>query len=170
VSPEENVALFEAIKAQAEGAAVPAVEGMAEHFEGDVRRVLSLTAHGPMPSGAPHYRAFGVYYEATPGAPPALASGDLLASMMRRPASGGIVATAMVGNTAIYSAVQEWGATLRPNSAYLHWLNTRGSWFKRSVTVPAHPYFRKALETDIADGSLTGAAMAGWEAHMTLLD
>ena len=42
MTPAENIALFEAIKAQAETAAVPAVEKMAEHFEGDVRRVLSL--------------------------------------------------------------------------------------------------------------------------------
>lgn len=166
----ENIALFKAIRDQAEGAAVPAADGMAEQFSGDVGRVLRMTFHAPMPAGAPHYRKFGIFYPAAAGAPPAYATGNLAASMFREPASGGIVASALVGNDAVYAAVQEEGATLYPNSAYLHWVNTQGSYFMRSVTVPAHPYFGRTLRFDVANGSLTGAAMAGWESHMTLLD
>ena len=169
MSPEENLALFKAIRDQASTAAVPAVEGMTEKFEGDVGRTLRMTFHAPMPAGPPHKIPFGIFYPAVAGAPPAYGTGNLAASMMRTPASGGLVARAMVGNTAVYAAVQEFGATLYPDSAYLHWVNTRGPWWKKSVTVPEHPYFRRTLRFDIANGSLTRAAMEGWQSRMTLL-
>ena len=169
MTPEENLALFEAIRAQVATAAPPAADGMAERFESDVGRTLRMTVHAPMPAGPPHSIPFGIFYPAAAGAPPAYATGNLARSMMRTPASGGISATAMVGNTAVYAAVQEEGATLYPNSAYLHWVNTHGAYYKRSVTVPAHPYFARTLRFDIANGSLTRAAMEGWQAHVTLL-
>jgi phage gpG-like protein len=142
---------------------------MAERFEGDVGRTLRMTVHAPMPAGPPHKIPFGIFYPAIEGAAPAYATGNLARSMIRTPAYGGITATAMVGNTAVYAAVQEEGATLYPNSAYLHWVNTQGSYFMRSVTVPAHPYFARTLRFDIANGSLSAAAAAGFAKHMTLL-
>lgn len=169
MSPEENLALFKAIRDQASTAAVPAVDRMAGRFEGDVGRTLRMTFHAPMPAGPPHKIPFGIFYPAAEGAPPAYGTGNLAASMMRTPASGGIVANALVGNTAVYAAVQEFGATLVPNSAYLHWRNTHGSWYFKSVRVPEHPYFRRTLRFDIANGSLTRAAVEGWQSAMTLL-
>lgn len=169
ISVEENIALLKAIRDEASTAAVPAVGAMAGKFEDDVGRTLRMTFHAPMPAGPPHSIPFGIFYPAAAGAPPAFATGNLARSMMRTPASGGLVASAMVGNTAVYSAVQEWGSTLYPNSAWLHWRNTHGSWFMRSVTVPEHPYFRRTLRFDLANGSLTEAAMKAFEAHMTLL-
>ena len=169
MTPAENLAFFEAIKAQVPGANQNANTRMSSQFSGDVGRVLRTTFHAPMPAGAPHYRPFGIFYPAIEGAPPAYATGNLANSMVRTPASAGIVSRAMVGNTAIYSAVQEFGATLYPNSAYLHWVNTHGSYFKKSVTVPEHPYFQRALRFDIANGSLTTAAMKGFAEGMTLL-
>ena len=169
MTPEENLALFKAIRDQASTAAVPAADGMAEQFSGDVGRTLRMTVHAPMPAGAPHYRPFGIFYPAIEGAPPAYATGNLAHSMFRERAIGGVTASALVGNDAVYAAVQEEGATLYPNSAYLHWRNTHGSYWMRSVTVPAHPYFGRTLRFDVANGSLTKAAMEGWQAHMTLL-
>ena len=169
MTPEENLALFEAIKAQASTAAVPAADGMAEQFDSDVGRILKLHAHAPMPAGAPHKRAYGIFYKATPGAPPSFASGDLLASMIRRPASGGITASAMVGNVAVYAAVQEFGLDTWASSAYMQWHNDHGWWRKRLVHQNRHPYFSKALEGELADGSLSRAAADRFEAHMALL-
>ena len=163
------MALFKAIRDQASTAAVPAADGMAKQFDSDVGRVLKMHAHAPMPAGAPHKRAYGIYYEATPGAPPSFASGDLLASMIRRPASGGVVASALVGNVAVYAAVQEFGLDTWASSAYMKWHNDMGWWRTRYVHQHSHPYFRKALEADLADGSLTRAAMEGWQSRMTLL-
>ena len=169
MSPEENLAYFQAIADQVPGANQNANTRMSSQFSGDVGRVLRMTFHAPMPAGAPHYRPFGIFYNAVEGAPPAYATGNLANSMVRTPASAGLVSRAMVGNVAVYAAVQEEGATLLPNSAYLHWVNTRGAYYKRSVTVPPHPYFARALRFDIANGSLTEAAMKGFAEKMTLL-
>ena len=92
-----------------------------------------------MPAGAPHKRAYGIFYKATAGAAPSLATGDLLASMIRNPASGGIVASAIVGNTAVYSAVQEFGLDTWASSAYMQWHNDQGWWRKRLVHQNQHP-------------------------------
>ncbi len=130
MSPEENVAFFEAIKAQVSTAAPPAVDGMTETFEDAVGRTLRLSAHAPMPAGPPHSIPFGIFHKATPGAPPAYATGDLARSVIRTPASGGITASALVGATAIYAALQEWGGSTWPSrSGYMHWQNTAGAWW-----------------------------------------
>ena len=170
MSPEENLALFKAIRDQAATAAAPAVDGMAGTFEDAVGRTLRLSAHAPMPAGAPHSIPFGIFHKAAPGAPPAYATGDLARSVMRTPASGGITASALVGATAVYAALQEWGGETWPSrSAYMHWVNTAGPWWKKRVTVPEHPYFRPTVDRTVADGSLSAAAAKGFAGHMTLL-
>ena len=170
ISVEENVALFEAIKAQAMTAAAPAVDGMTGTFKDAVQATLKLSAHAPMPAGAPHKIDFGIFHKATPGAPPSYATGDLSRSLMRTPASGGVTASALVGATAVYAALQEFGGWTEPRrSAYMHWLNTRGAWFMRHVDVPEHPYFRPTLDRTVADGSLSQSARDAFLAHMTLL-
>ena len=137
----ENIALLLEVADEVPGANQDANTRMSSKFSGDVSRVLRMTFHAPMPAGPPHYIPFGIFYPAIAGAPPAYATGNLADSMVRTPASAGIVSRAMVGNTAVYSAVQEWGSTLYPNSAYLHWVNTRGSYFKRSRDGPRAPLF-----------------------------
>ena len=170
MTPGENLALFKAIRDQASTAAVPAADGMAEAFDTDVGRTLRMHAHAPMPSGAPHKRAYGIFYKATPGVPPAFASGDLAGNMIRRPASGGIVATAMVGNTAIYSAVLEFGLDTWTSSAYMTWRNNQGWWRKKLVHQNEHSFMARTRDWMILDGSLSKSAMEGFQAHMTLLD
>jgi phage gpG-like protein len=171
ISVEENIALLKAIRDQATTAAAPAADGMAETFEDAVGRTLRLSAHGPMPAGPPHSIPFGIFYKATPGAPPAYATGNLARSIIRTAASGEITASALVGATAVYAALQEWGGSTWPSrSAYMHWTNTRGSWWMRRVDVPEHPYMRPTVDRTVHDGSLTAAAMEAFEAHMTLLN
>lgn len=170
MTPEELPGLFAAIRDQASTAARPAVDGMTETFEDAVGRTLRLSAHAPMPAGPPHSIPFGIFHKATPGAPPAYATGNLAGSIMRTPASGGITASALVGATAVYAALQEWGGETWPSrSAYMHWQNTAGPWWMKRVTVPEHPYFRPTVDRTVADGSLSRAARDGFAAHMTLL-
>ena len=130
---------------------------MGQTMQAQVQRELKLTAHPP-----------GIFWKAAPGRPPAYASGNLSRQTFATRASGEIRATSTVGNTAIYSALQEFGGATWPNrSAYMHWVNDRGAWFKKRVTVPEHPYFRPALDVVIADGSLQGSAMEAFEARMS---
>ena len=171
MSPEENLAFWKAVRDQATGAAKPAADGMTETFKDAVGRTLRLSAHAPMPAGPPHSIPYGIFHKAAPGAPPAYATGNLARSIIRTPASGGLVSSALVGATAVYAALQEWGGvTWASSSAYMRWRNDRGVWRKRSVTVPEHPYMRPTVDRTVADGSLTRAAMGGFAAHMTLLD
>ena len=170
MSPEENLAFWKAVRDQSTTAAQPAANGMTGTFEDAVQRTLKLSAHAPMPAGPPHSIPFGIFHKAAPGAPPAYATGNLSRSIMRTAASGGLVSSALVGATAIYAALQEWGGETWPNrSAYMHWVNTAGPWWKKRVTVPEHPYMRPTVDRTVADGSLGRAARDAFAAHMTLL-
>ena len=131
-------------------AAAPEANAMAETFQ---RRVQDVTlreiSHAP-----------GMFWKAPLGRPPAYASGNLSRSIIRIPAAGLVRASALVGATAIYSALQEFGGTTRPTrSKYLHWTNSAGPWWMKSVTVPKHPYMRPSLEAVIFDGSLQRSAI-----------
>ena len=96
-------ALFEAIAAKAEAAAGPVALAMAEAAADHISHVtLRRYPHSPYTrTSAPH------------GGPPGDISGHLARSMfaMPGPSSGG-VGVAYAGNTAIYAAVQQWGAEI----------------------------------------------------------
>jgi hypothetical protein len=109
-----------------------------------------------------------------PGQPPSMVDGHLAASMVVFPgASSGGVASAVVGNTAIYAAVQEWGRVIHVrNRRFLMWItdyptsvsNLEKSRrelgdglflnFAKSVEIPERSYFRRGLEEVIASGEL----------------
>ena len=157
MTPGELPGFLMVIKNLAATAAAPAATAMGQTMESQVQRELKLTAHPP-----------GIFWKAPPGRPPAYASGNLSRQTFATRASGEIRATSTVGNTAIYSALQEFGGATWPNrSAYMHWVNDRGSWWKKRVVVPEHPYFRPALEMVVADGSLQRSAMEAFEARLS---
>ena len=157
MTPGELPGLFARISDLAASAAAPAATMMGRTMEGQVRRELSLVGHPP-----------GIFWKAVEGRPPAFASGNLYSQMFATPAYGAVRATSTVGNTAVYSALQEFGGETWPNrSAYMHWVNDRGAWFMKRVTVPRHPYFEPALEKIIANGTLQGGAMEAFEARMS---
>ena len=164
------MALFKAIRDQAATAAPPAVNRMTETFKDAVGRTLRLATGPAMPAGPDHDIRFGVFYKAVPGQPPVHRTGNLADSVFRTPASGGITASALVGATAEYAALQEWGGWTEPRGPKpMAWHNTRGWWKKWHVDIPEHPYFRPTVDRTVADGSLGRAARDAFAAHMTLL-
>lgn len=140
---------FETIKSAAARGAAPAATGMANEFRAGVANVtLREVGHAP-----------NQFWKAPAGRPPAYASGDLARSVRATPAYGAVKATAQVGAYVRYAAIQEVGGTTWPNThRFMHWRNSFGPWWKRQVTVPAHPYFRPTVERQAASGELSRAA------------
>lgn len=140
---------LEALKKAAANAAPHAATAMAEAVKFQIQNVaLKQVAHAP-----------GMFFRAAPMRPPAYASGVLSRSIIMRPASGSVAGTAMVGATAKYAAIQEYGGKTWPSHArYMHWVNTGGSWYMKEVTIPPHPYFRPTVDRMVRNGDLTRAA------------
>lgn len=158
MDPAALPGFLQGLKASVATAAAPAADAMAETFERRVQNfTLRQTMHPP-----------GMFWRAVEGRPPAYASGNLARSFVRTPASGLVRATAMVGNTAVYAWVQEWGADTWPSHGkYMHWRNTRGPWWMKRVTVPEHPYFRPTVEQTIRDGSLSRSAASAFQRRLS---
>jgi phage gpG-like protein len=150
-------AYLRALHDVAAGAVAPAATAMAKEFRGRVANVtLKETAHPP-----------GQFWKAFDGRPPAYASGNLARSIKVTPAAGTTVrARAFVGAYANYAGIQERGGFTWPrNSAYMHWVNSQGPWWKKRVFIPAHPFFEPTVRDMTWDGSLSRAAGAAfyWE-------
>lgn len=147
-------AYLRGLQKAAEGAASPAANAMASSFKYQVQNVaLKQVQH-----------AQGMFFKAAPSRPPAYASGFLAGSMYMRPASTAIYGAASVGITAEYAAIQEFGGDTWPsNHKYMHWLNTGGSWYKKRVHIPAHPYWRPTVDRMIRNGDFVrDAKTAFW--------
>jgi phage gpG-like protein len=144
----ELPAFLERLQKAAASAAAPAANGMATAVKNRIQNeTLKETSHAPYS-----------FYHAVPGRPPAYATGNLAKSIIMTPAAGGITATATVGATARYAAIQEWGGWTAPRThLYMHWKNPR-PWWRKRVVIPEHPYFRPTVEKMIRDGSLQRAA------------
>lgn len=145
---DELPAYLASLQKAAEGAIAPAATGMATAVRHRIQNdTLKETTHPPY-----------TFYHAVPGRPPAYASGNLAKSIIMTPAYGGVSATATVGATAVYAAIQEWGGWTAPRThLYMHWRNPR-PWWRKRVIIPEHPYFRPTVESMIRDGSLQRAA------------
>jgi phage gpG-like protein len=113
-------------------------------------QTLRRRSHGP-----------GQYYRHhLKGDPPAYASGRLARAMWYTPASGGLVASALVGNRSEYGRILEFGCVITPvNKKKMHWVDSAGSWYHDYLEVPAHPFLSRTVADAIADGSLTRVAI-----------
>lgn len=159
MTPDENVKLWESLLATVADSAPDIADGMAEVFQGRVQNfTLRQSIHPP-----------GMFWKATTGRPPAYVTGNLARSIIMTPAHGSITATASVGATAVYAAIQEFGGYTWGNRGLMHWRNSGGEWFMRKVFVPEHPYMRPTVEATIRDGSLQRSAIAAFMAHMSPL-
>lgn len=153
---EDNIAyLAEAIRIAEQGAAAAAT-AMARYIaRRTAEDTLRRSSHSP-----------GEWYRQRPGEPPAYASGNLARSMYYRPASGGLRATALVGNKADYSRILEFGCVIYPVSKkYLHWKDSGGSWYHTLLVVPAHPFLSTTVEEAIDDGSLQEVAIEAFRVY-----
>jgi len=154
VTPAENVAHLEAVRRTARQGAVAAATAAAQYVRDRARNdTLQRTAHGA-----------GEFHRAKPGRPPARASGALIRDMFFKPASGGLRASALVGNKSDYGRIHEFGCVITPKAeTHLGWKDTgrpdnpSGIWRHRSVEVPPHPFLGPTTDEAIDDGGLVEA-------------
>jgi hypothetical protein len=158
VTPEENIAYWEALLATVADAAPDIAAAMAKTMVDRVVNVeLKMISHSP-----------GMFWKAYRGLPPAYVTGNLDRSIHKEPAVGsGMFAVSNVFSDAVYAGIQEFGGYTWGNHGLMHWRNSAGSWFMRSVYVPKHPYMGPALEAIIRDGTLQGSAIFAFEQHMS---
>jgi hypothetical protein len=87
-----------------------------------------------------------------------MASGKLANAMFWNPASQGLRATAVVGNTDKRARLLEFGGcVLKPTSRkVMHWVDSGGSWFHAVLTVDdeGHPFIGPTTDEAIDDGEL----------------
>ena len=157
ITPEENLAYWEDIRRTAQRGAAAAANAMARYIaERTASDTLRRTTHAP-----------GAYHQARAGAPPASATGTLARNMYWTPASGGLRATAMVGNSDRRARGFEFGGcVLRPTSGtHMGWKDTgrpdnpSGIWRHRSVNQNEHPFLGPTTDEAIDDGSLRQVAI-----------
>lgn len=156
VTPPENIVFLEGVLAKAKLGAAAAATAMARFIaERTANDTLRRTSH---PSGE--------WHRARPGEPPAMASGNLADSMFFVPASGGLRASSLVGNSAEYSRILEFGHDLAPPTKhFMHWVDSGGSWYHTFLRVPPHPYLEPTVEESIDDGSLREAAIEAFRPY-----
>lgn len=159
----EAAAYLDMIAKRAADAAESVAVAMAEAFKDHVTTVtLKRDAHDRL-SKTP----------SAPGSPPAMVSGHLAGSFVVVPeGGGGGVGRAAAGPTAIYAAVQEFGATIHVrNRKALMWRTSyitdatnleksfregAGTWlnFAPLVRIPARDYMKEGLREVVASGEL----------------
>lgn len=95
-------------------------------------------------------------------------TGTLKRSIHTEVEGDGHMAEATVGTNEIYAAQVEFGGTITPkNAKMLHWVDKSGQHhFAKSVTQPARPYLRPALDQnmDAAANEIGAALRAALEA------
>jgi hypothetical protein len=107
-----------------------------------------------------YFHAPGEWYGSRPGEPPAYASGALADSLYVIPAYSGMRATATVQTDLDYSRILEFGCVVTPKDhKFMHWVDSRGSWYHPLLVVPEHPYLSSTTEDSILDGSLQEEAI-----------
>jgi hypothetical protein len=156
MSPDQAIALMEAIRDKAAKAAPACAMAMGETHRDYMQRVTLS-----------HYQSVPVSQTPSPpGAPPASMTGTLRRSVtcVRGP-GGGMVASALTGPHTIYAVTQEWGEVHTGKPRMWLWLKYIGpyevksrGWVKRTVDIPARPYVRPSRDDVIANGSAVGAA------------
>ena len=144
--------MFAEIQARAAEAAGPVAKAMADTYKTHLTRVTLQKYHSaPGQYGTPSPPYVG---------PVASRTGRLAASVTSvMGASGPGFGSATVGPHTIYAATQEWGDVHTAHTHFMHWVNDRGAWWKKRVTIPRRPYMEPALDDVIGDGSLSRVAM-----------
>jgi hypothetical protein len=167
MTPDEVAPMLEEIARNGIFRGAPlAVLEMSTTFQRGVSAVELSRITSPRGPGKAHgiwgARAASPRTPAPEGGPPALVSGNLRGSSR----VGAVVVTAAasfcsVSWYAVYAAFQEFGGVRGGKSA---WLSSEGWEFRHGAVTPEHPYVRPAVERMAGDGSLTAAAIRGWEA------
>jgi hypothetical protein len=163
VTPEENIAYLEQIISKAALGAAAAANAMAEYIA-ERTALDTLTRKRLSP---------GQYHVARPGDPPAMMSGKLADSMFTEPASGGLKASALVGNDDQRARLFEYGGcVLRSDKGMLKWRdsgrpgNPGGFWSHWSLRVDQeHPFLGPTTDEAIDDGTLLAVAIEAFREY-----
>lgn len=149
-TPEGNIGYLEGLLHLAERGAAATATRMAEYIAWRTSQItLRRTFHAP-----------GEWYGGRPGEPPAYSSGALSESMYFVPAHDGLRTTALVRTDLPYSRILEFGCVVTPKDGkFMHWVDSRGSWYHPLLVVPPHPYLSTTTEESILDGSLQEEAI-----------
>src|ERR1700760_20330 len=115
MDPAELKVYLTALRDQASRSAPDAANAMARAMQNRVWSLLREHSHRP-----------GMFYRAQAGARPSFVTGNLSNSIIRTPAHGSIRASASVGATAVYAAIQEFGGETWGNRGYMRWKNSAG--------------------------------------------
>jgi len=158
ITPEANIPYLEQMFSRIEEGAAAAANAMARYIaERTAQDTLTRNKHAP-----------GVYHRAKPGAPPSYASGKLANAMFWTPASAGLQATAIVGNSDKRARLFEHGGcVLKPTSGtHMGWKDTgrpdnpSGIWRHRQVDWDhEHPFLGPTTDEAIDDGELARVAI-----------
>lgn len=156
VTIAENIEILEAIRARVAVSAGPVATEMAKYIAERTRNdTLQRTKHPP-----------GGWRRAKPGDPPASASGRLAAAMEHVPAHDGVRATAITRNEAEYARILEFGCRVVPHDhPFLHWIDSRGSWFHDFLDIPAHPFLGRTTDEALDDNGLLAAAIEAFKKY-----
>jgi phage gpG-like protein len=161
ITPEQNIVYLEQAFSRIEEGAAAAANAMARYIAEQVAlNTLTQNKHAP-----------GAYHKARPGAPPSTASGKLAKAMFHTPASGGLRASAIVGNDDKRARVLEFGGcVLRPTrSKVMHWVDSAGSWYHRVLPMggeqPEHPFLGPTVDEAIDNGELTRVAIEAFRPY-----
>lgn len=150
VTPEQNIEYLRYLLNLVMGGAEATANAMAEYIRWRVAEITLRT----------YFHAPGEWYGARPGEPPAYASGALARSMYVIPAYGGLRATATVQTDLDYSRILEFGCVVTPkDKKFMHWVDSRGSWYHPMLVVPEHPYLSRTTDDSIYDESLQEEAI-----------
>jgi len=150
MTPEQNLEyLIELLELAMQGAQATATR-MAEYIRWRTAEITLRT----------YFHAPGEWYGARPGEPPAYGSGTLSRSLYVIPAYSGLRATAIVQTDLDYSRILEFGCVVTPkDKKFMHWVDSRGSWYHPMLVVPEHPYLSSTTEDSILDDSLQEEAI-----------
>lgn len=149
VTPEQNLEQLIRILELAMDGAQATANRMAEYIRWRTAEIKLRT----------YFHAPGEWYGSRPGEPPAYASGTLARSLYVIPAYSGLRATAIVQTDLDYSRILEFGCVVTPkDKKFMHWVDSRGSWYHPLLVVPEHPYLSSTTDDSIYDGSLRDEA------------
>lgn len=150
VTPEQNLEHLIWLLELAMAGAPATATRMAEYIRWRVAEITLRT----------YFHAPGEWYGSRPGEPPAYASGALARSLYVIPAYSGLRATATVQTDLDYSRILEFGCVVTPkDKKFMHWVDSRGSWYHPMLVVPEHPYLSTTTDDSIHDGSLQDEAI-----------
>ena len=155
-TPQQNLAYWEGVLVQAKKGAQAAATAMAKYIaERTAQDTLRRTMHAP-----------GEWYNQKAGEPPAYASGNLAESMFYRSAHDGLRTSAMVGNSADYSRILEFGCVIVPRAKKkLHWADSGGFWYHDFLELPEHPFLSRTTDEAIEDESLREEAIEAFRPY-----